>query len=438
MKLSAVALASALLFGCGGSGDGTTGSAASTATIQSVQMAQTATTLSVSVGSAKADAAPSAVLSQAQYTFAASFTGGTHQGQSLAGTLLIRSESEDGATEVEGRLVPSATGTGTGTGSAVSPDVQARADTLTAGLKARIETLRAAYKTDVAALVDTLRAAMQAAGAPQADAPLTAAQTQALQTFKDAFAARTRQFHSDVSAAVLDVRTQLDALGVPTLSSGSGHGSDDHKGQRGYEVEGTIGANGSLDLRLKADDRTVIHAVGTLGQDGSISGKFTGPAADDEGTWKASGGGTPLPLAPQAPASSPSSMPPPAAQPPASSPSSKPPPAPQPPASSPSSTPPPAPQPPAPPPPAPPPPAPPPPVSPPTPAPPPPALDGAKLYADNCSGCHGPDPKANQQRVLNAKTVAALDAAISNVGQMRSLSSLTADQKAAIVAFIIK
>ena len=117
MRLSAVAMASALLFGCGGGQDTTPVVGAAT---ESVQMAGTASALSVRMPSVAPSASSSSgvaststtssattVLMQTQYAFAATFTAGPHAGQNLAGTLLLRMEDEDdGTIEVEGQLVP--------------------------------------------------------------------------------------------------------------------------------------------------------------------------------------------------------------------------------------------------------------------------------------------------------------------------------------------
>jgi mono/diheme cytochrome c family protein len=65
-------------------------------------------------------------------------------------------------------------------------------------------------------------------------------------------------------------------------------------------------------------------------------------------------------------------------------------------------------------------------------------MDGAALYASNCASCHGADPKANQLKVMNATSVAALDSAIARVRAMSGLTGLTPEQKAAIVSFITR
>jgi mono/diheme cytochrome c family protein len=62
------------------------------------------------------------------------------------------------------------------------------------------------------------------------------------------------------------------------------------------------------------------------------------------------------------------------------------------------------------------------------------AINGKALYASNCVSCHGATPSG---RVPNGKNAAVLQNAISaNIGGMRSLASLTAQNVADIAAFL--
>lgn len=67
---------------------------------------------------------------------------------------------------------------------------------------------------------------------------------------------------------------------------------------------------------------------------------------------------------------------------------------------------------------------------------PPPALilDGPALYADNCSGCHGPVATSNKKGI----TLARLQSAISNnIGNMGFLGNLTTEQQQSLVGVLV-
>lgn len=432
LKLGVVALAVALMAGCGGSADSPSAGAPTSETTASVlAVTKTAAGLSVSTPAVSATS-PATVLAQSQYTFAATLTAGPNAGRSLSGTLMLKAESEDGATELEGRLVltpatPAVAAPGT-SASATAGQVAA----LQEELRSQLSALRTAYRADIDALAQTARAALSAgaaapaavpaSGASSAEAernrrgPLTAAQREAIQTFKSAFAARTAQFHADVAAATLAIDSQLAALGV-TRSGVAGRGDDEGEGrsasQRGFKVEGTLAPDGRIDLTLQAPDKSVWHATGQAEANGNWSGPLTGPAAGDVGTWTASPGTGATPSPPPPAASAPPSAPTPPA-PPATTP---PPPTPP--------VPPVPPVPPA-----------------PTPPPPPPApvgsvSAGSTKYANLCAGCHTSVVRTNVLNVTKASTVGALNAAITKVGTMRSLdASMSAQDRLDVAAYI--
>jgi Cytochrome C oxidase, cbb3-type, subunit III len=407
LRLSALSLAVAVLYGCGGSNDAT--SAEGTAAQgSSVQLTETASAVRVTAAASTDPSMPSVVVLQSQYTFAATLSsGGT-----MAGTLMLKGEDEDGVTEVEGVLIPAAATLA----ATPTPDVLAQAAALKDQLKRGLADLRTAYRADIAALSQTLRTAMAAGAATTGDRKvMTPAQQAALQQFKDAFAARTTQYHSDTAALALDIQTQLAALGIAPS-----RGGDDDKSAGGYKVKGTLAADGKVNLVLSKGTGTSIHLLGRAGTDGNLSGTLTGPAAGDQGSWTATTGtGTPPP-------------PPPAPTPPPPPPPAPTPPPPPPPAPTPPPPPPPAPTPPPPPPPA------------PTPPPPPAAsaANGKVLYnttpagALACSVCHTASPANNVSSVLkgaNKPTVIA-NAISQGTGGMGTLAGKFTDAQLADIA----
>src|SRR5512134_2493341 len=103
-RISAIALAGALLFGCGG---GTENTGAPTETAASVQVRETATVLSVKTTLPSGSTATSTEMQSMLYTFAATISG-PDAGLALNGTLVLKGERhDDGSTEIEGRLLPS-------------------------------------------------------------------------------------------------------------------------------------------------------------------------------------------------------------------------------------------------------------------------------------------------------------------------------------------
>lgn len=286
LKLTALSLAAAMLFGCGGGG-GTPGAAGADPSVVVVSDSASALRVSVAGASGSGDSAPSTVLSQAQYTFSANVTAGQHAGQTITGTLLLKTEQEDGETEVEGLLVPTTAAASDGSGAS---SASAQAEALREQLKATLRDQRSAYRSDVRALLETLKAALEAGRPTDGSRELTAAQKEAIEAFKAAFAERTSRYEADVAAAVQEVRAQLEALGV-TLADKRGHRDDEdddgRREMRGFPVKGTIDATGQLVLKIRYGKRSVVQATGTVAADGSLSGSFTGPGADDSGTWSA-------------------------------------------------------------------------------------------------------------------------------------------------------
>ncbi len=54
-----------------------------------------------------------------------------------------------------------------------------------------------------------------------------------------------------------------------------------------YLVEGTISADSNVNLAIDLGEQGTITGIGIVGQGGNLSGTFTGPAADNTGSWSA-------------------------------------------------------------------------------------------------------------------------------------------------------
>ena len=276
LQTSAVGLAVSLLISCGGGGD--SGSTV-TESPASVQMSQTATILSVRTEQ-RANGKVSGFEAQAlNYTFAASIDSGPNAGYTLTGRLQLSGEREDdGVTEIEGRLFPDA-----------DPSRPTRAE-----LKARFEAdrkgLKGAMRADIKVLAEELKLALAYGAVPGADEP-SAAQKEALATFKAKFGERMTQYRAALSALIAQYR------GAKRDANASRHDDDDDDmAARGFEVRGTIDANAVVSLTVKLGDKGKFLATGTIAADGSASGSLTGAASGDSGTWTAGAEGAELPL----------------------------------------------------------------------------------------------------------------------------------------------
>lgn len=285
------ALAAWALVACGGAGTSTTTDQAEPDS--AVQLSLTETKLSVSA------AGPAGAASQAggarwaamQFVFAAKPTAGADPG--LGGTLLLRSEAEDGATELEGRLIAAVVPAASAPASAPAGN-SAALKALVAEIKAAIEPLRTAFAAQVDSLKQKLKADLAAA-------TTDAARQAAKQAFATAFKAAHDKYQQGVAAVLAQFRDKLAALGVTDPASvwrrdGGGHGGDDGRQSRnGYEVEGTQSADGAVALQIKVAKGATVKATGKAAADGSMSGTYTGPGAADAGSWTAKPSATPAP-----------------------------------------------------------------------------------------------------------------------------------------------
>ena len=294
--LATALLSGALVLGCGGGGN-----SAATAT-DSVSLTETATRVTISSTGSQGSHQWSAM----RFTFTADVTAGTNMDSTISGLLLLKGESDDehgdddddddvssgaGLTEVEGRLF-----IGTLPMGAAADAAQGQA--LRSALRDQAETLRTAVRAELVKLHDQLKADLAAA-------PDDAAKQAAKQKFTDAFKALFDRFQMDMAALVTQLRDQLVALGLdpsrflPGGKDGSRHGH----GRGGFEVKGTIAADGRITGTVELGDDQVIQVTGQSQADGGFAGTFTGPAADDAGRWSATAVTAPMVPVPTPPAS---------------------------------------------------------------------------------------------------------------------------------------
>ncbi|MDH4289110.1 MAG: hypothetical protein OEV65_10230, partial [Aquincola sp.] len=159
LRLSALSMAAALVFGCGGGGGDSASDLASASSNGIIQVAETASALSVSIATASDKSKAPVMLAQTRYNLSATFTDGPDKGATVTGLLLLKSKKEDnGSAEVEGRFMPSGVAS-TGTTS-LTPEQRAQLDAWRAELKGKLDDLRSQFRTDVRALIEQLKMAL--------------------------------------------------------------------------------------------------------------------------------------------------------------------------------------------------------------------------------------------------------------------------------------
>lgn len=292
--MAATLLAGATLLGCGGGG----GSTSSTTSAESVTLTETATRVTVSAAGSNGSRQWSAM----HFSFTADVTAGTHAGSTISGLLLLKGEAEDddddddksngsGATEVEGKLLigtlPMAGSGNAAQGLALRSAFRDQAEVLRASVRAELLKLRDQLKIDLAAAADE------------------AAKRAAKQKFTEAFKTLLGKFQQDMAALVTQLRDQLVVLGLDPsrLLPGGRDGSRRGHGRGGFDVKGVIAADGSITGTVELGADQLIKVTGQSQADGSFKGSFTGPAADDAGTWTATAVATPTVPIPTPPAS---------------------------------------------------------------------------------------------------------------------------------------
>ena len=216
LRLTALSLATAVLFGCGGS-DGTSGAAGTAQGASTVAVSETASALRVSVSGGADSSSAQTVLAQMQYTFSASVTTGTDAGKTITGTLMLKTEQEDGATEVEGLLIPTtAAAPTTGT---TTDTTAAQADALRQELKTKLGELRTAYRADIEVMLQTLRAAIERAVASDGRKVFSPSRSMcACVSMMPGITTRPASFTTSMRARALVPPTLISNRGVPVAS----------------------------------------------------------------------------------------------------------------------------------------------------------------------------------------------------------------------------
>ncbi len=275
-RSAAVALAIALLFGCGGGGDSSSSLPEQPAAAQpqeaapaqpaAVQLRETATVLSVRTELPSSGDTARFEAQALNYSFAAHVDTGPDAGYALTGRLELKGEREDdGLTEVEGHLYPDADAS-----MATRAESRARFD-------ADRKALRDALREDITVLAAELKLALADGAASRSDAS-GAARREALQAFKAKFNRRIEAYRAALSARIAEYRG---------ANRDAGTGGDDDSAAKGYEVHGTIDANGVVNLIASLGDKGKLRASGMIAADGRAQGSLTGPASGDQGTWTA-------------------------------------------------------------------------------------------------------------------------------------------------------
>ena len=175
------------------------------------------------------------------FTFSAKVDSGRNAGLALKGTLELKGEREnDGVSEVEGRFFPDE-----------APSVPSL-DEVKAQFEEKRKALRLALRTDIKALSTELQAAMSSGAVRGSDGP-SAAQKEALATFKAKFIQRMAEYREATSALIAEFRA--------AKRGGKSSGDDDDNAARGFEVRGTIDANGATILKVNLGDNGTVFAT---------------------------------------------------------------------------------------------------------------------------------------------------------------------------------
>ena len=197
-----------------------------------------------------------------QYAFSARIASGPHAGLDLSGTLMLQGDGDAGSgTQLEGSVVGTAR-------IAAAPALMGQFNTTA-------QSLRATLRTGIEAASARLREAM-ASGT--GSTTLTAAQSQALQQFKQSFAILHLQYRSDVST--LNAQLLAGTAIVP---------------DEDLQVSGSLDSQGQVALRVVLADQSVLLVTGSTAANGSLAGNLAGENGADLGTWTATAQAMPAP-----------------------------------------------------------------------------------------------------------------------------------------------
>jgi hypothetical protein len=278
----------AFLAACGGGGsDAPNAGTPNPTAVAGVSALSTPANTTVSV--TKADGSKGESWRVLAYDFEGKVEQGPSTGTELKGRLLLQGRQADGSTstELQGVLL---TGLRDGSQTQLTDAQREQLRALQQRMQEQAEQLSTALRETTQVLAQTLGEALRAA--------TTAEQRRtAVDMFQTAFQAAVKTFQDGMAALQSSYETERRAI------------VGDRVEPQAIAVTGTLEADGKIALNFALANNAAIQGMGTVAADGAASGSFTGPAAADQGTWRATSvakdwpeiptppGGTPTPPA---------------------------------------------------------------------------------------------------------------------------------------------
>jgi hypothetical protein len=261
-----------------------------------VQAVSSESIKTVDISAAGAASAESEKQKRAWRALAFEFAGEVKQGAStgtkLAGKLVLYGDTPaaDGSVAVEGKLI---TERDRSNQPQLTPEQKARLDALEQQYRTDVKALAQKYRDDSEALITTLTEALKALS-PQPTAEELQKARDAIAAFNKAFGELSRKFRDDLGALREKLEADIKALNLPEKQSPV----------QLIPVTGTLAKDGGLTVTFDLGSAGKINGTGKPDASGNYAGDFTGPAADDKGTWTAKalgshGGGTMPPRPPE-------------------------------------------------------------------------------------------------------------------------------------------
>jgi hypothetical protein len=277
----------AFLAACGGGGDSSAPAPGATA-VAGVSALGTPANTTVSV--TKADGGKGDTWRVLAFDFNGKVEQGPSTGTELKGRLLLEGRQAEGSssTALKGVLL---------TGVADAGEAQ-----LTDAQREQLRAVQERTRTQAEALSGTFRSQTQSLAQTLGDA-LRAATTDeqrrtAVDAFTAAFQAAVKVFQDGMTALQAAHQAEVRAIVDPRAEP------------QAIAVTGTLEADGKIALAFAVSDTATIQGTGTVAADGAASGSFTGPAAGDQGSWRATAVARDWPEAPTPPGGTPTPPPP--------------------------------------------------------------------------------------------------------------------------------